>query len=365
MKALRGAPHIATLHDGLEFNRKINTLSFFMDYYRGKDLDRQVQMLRGAAERFSESQIVEIGYQIAVALELCHSMNILHQDIKPMNVLLKEPWNPMTQRNVPDLYVADFGIASQVQTLATRITGGRGTPGYEAPEIRGYQAEFSQKSDVYAFGCILHRLCTLEDPVLLDDLRPTEILGDYSITLLSLISSMLSSERDERPTASQVKEQLAVIAQEMFPVEAQSAPIRCQTCQNVFVSEGSLNKHAKKKGHSQGHAKHVIPLADRITKAEPLSARMTKAESATPIVIEDTELQIRGTADAPPTHHYDDGDGEPEAPPPCVVCWKSHDSKSKLFRHLYCGDHTRSPRVVMKRLAELEDTEERNKRQRA
>jgi serine/threonine protein kinase len=49
MKALRGAPHIAALHDGLEYNRKTDTLSFFMEYYRGKDLDRQVQMLRGAA----------------------------------------------------------------------------------------------------------------------------------------------------------------------------------------------------------------------------------------------------------------------------------------------------------------------------
>jgi hypothetical protein len=48
-------------------------------------------------------------------------------------VLLREPWNPMTQRDVPDLYVADFGIASHVQTMATRITGQRGTPGYEAP----------------------------------------------------------------------------------------------------------------------------------------------------------------------------------------------------------------------------------------
>ncbi|KAF1924121.1 kinase-like protein [Didymella exigua CBS 183.55] len=112
MKAPRGAPHIVALHDGLELNRKTNNLSIFMGYYRGKDLDRQVQMLRGAAERFSKSQIVEIGYQIAVALELCHSMNILHQDIKPMDVLLREPWNPVTQPNVPDLYVADFGIAS-------------------------------------------------------------------------------------------------------------------------------------------------------------------------------------------------------------------------------------------------------------
>jgi len=48
MKALRGAPHIATLHDGIEGNRKTNSLSFFIDYYKGKDLDRQVQMLRGA-----------------------------------------------------------------------------------------------------------------------------------------------------------------------------------------------------------------------------------------------------------------------------------------------------------------------------
>jgi serine/threonine protein kinase len=37
------------------------------------------------SERFTESQIIEIGYQIAVALEFCHSVNILHQDMKPMN----------------------------------------------------------------------------------------------------------------------------------------------------------------------------------------------------------------------------------------------------------------------------------------
>jgi hypothetical protein len=48
-------------------------------------------------------------------------------------VLLREPWNPVIQRDVPDLYVADFGIASLVQGVGTRITSQRGTPGYEAP----------------------------------------------------------------------------------------------------------------------------------------------------------------------------------------------------------------------------------------
>jgi serine/threonine protein kinase len=38
-----------------------------------------------SSENFTESQIIEIGYQIAVALEFCHSKSILHQDMKPMN----------------------------------------------------------------------------------------------------------------------------------------------------------------------------------------------------------------------------------------------------------------------------------------
>jgi hypothetical protein len=74
MKTFRGAPHITTQHDGLECNRKINTLSFFMDYYYGRHLDCQIQLLCGAAERFSENQVVVTGYQIAVALEFWSSV---------------------------------------------------------------------------------------------------------------------------------------------------------------------------------------------------------------------------------------------------------------------------------------------------
>ena len=62
MKGLRGAKHIATLHDGLELDSKTNTLSLSTNYYRGKSLDRQVQMLTCAVKRFLESQTVKIGY---------------------------------------------------------------------------------------------------------------------------------------------------------------------------------------------------------------------------------------------------------------------------------------------------------------
>lgn len=46
MNLVRGGPHIGAVHDGLEWNVKTRSLSFFMEYYKGKDLDRQVQMLK-------------------------------------------------------------------------------------------------------------------------------------------------------------------------------------------------------------------------------------------------------------------------------------------------------------------------------
>ncbi|PSN66131.1 kinase-like protein [Corynespora cassiicola Philippines] len=246
MKLLRDGPHIAAIHYGLEFSHATETLSFFMDYYKGKDLDRHVRLLKGAGESFLEPQVIDIGHQIAEALEFCHSRNILHQDIKPMNVLLKDKWNPLTDLEVPDLFVADFGLASRVGTIGTRFTGQRGTPGYEAPEIReqGYHAAFSQKSDIYAFGCVLYRLCTLEDPDDVDDLKPEEISDNYSIDLLGLISCMLSSDRDHRPTAAQVKAHLLSLMPRYLP-NARS----CRTCGFLFVSANQLRKHLKQTGH--------------------------------------------------------------------------------------------------------------------
>jgi hypothetical protein len=47
-------------------------------------------------------------------------------------------------------------------------------------EIRGqgYQSAFSRKFDIYGFGCILYRLCTLAEPVVIDDIKPLDIAVD-------------------------------------------------------------------------------------------------------------------------------------------------------------------------------------------
>jgi hypothetical protein len=179
---------------------------------------------------------------------------------------------------------------------------------------------------------------------MVDNIEPAEILADYSVELLSLVSSMLKVNRDERPTASQVKEELAIIARQLFPAGHRECPI----CQQTFISKKGLQKHRKKTGH------HIEQNGERDTNGQ---ATWTE-----------TDLHIRGAADAPARYYYEEDENDkPEADelPPCVVCWRGYDSKSKLFRHLYCGNHVRRRGQVLKRLADNDvdvDEEHRDKR---
>ncbi|ORY09003.1 kinase-like domain-containing protein [Clohesyomyces aquaticus] len=358
MTLVRGGPHIAAVHDEVEWNSTTKTLSFFMDYYKGKDLDRQVETIRAAGQAFTENQIIEIGYQIAVALEYCHRKKLLHQDMKPMNVLLRDPWDPISEGTVPDLYVTDFGIASHVRTIGTRMTGQRGTLGYEAPEISGPAAlvPFSQKSDVYAFGCILFRLCTLKHPFEAAGLQPREISRAYSIDLLSLISTMLSIERVDRPTAAQVKEQLmALIRQNISPTAKE-----CRKCQRVFLSTDKLRIHLKRTKHSR-KADADSSDEDTFESWNP-GAAFSRAVAPTH---SEPEFRIKGMAKLM-EQHQEQGQELTEAGPdpcPCVVCMQCFDSKKTFFKHLHNRNHYRSAKYVLKRKSTKDLNTHASKRQ--
>jgi hypothetical protein len=86
----------------------------------------------------------------------------------------------------------------------------------------------------------LYRLVTLAQPAVLDDVKVSDIGAEYLIELLGLVCEMLSSERDERPTASQVKERLVGIAEKMFVPAARE--LKCGVCEREFVSENALRK---------------------------------------------------------------------------------------------------------------------------
>ncbi len=144
-------PHILPVHDyGRQPLPDGNVITYIvMPYISGGSLAQRVEIyshgLMPAPEALNYLE------QAADAIDYAHSQQVIHRDIKPGNMLLRdENW----------LLLADFGIA-RIMTNEDRLTAtgpGFGTPSYMAPEQAQGQAEPS--SDNYSLAVIAYQLFT-------------------------------------------------------------------------------------------------------------------------------------------------------------------------------------------------------------
>ena len=94
----------------------------------------------------SVEEIIKLGKDISRALILCESKNIIHRDIKPVNIMVSQ---------FGDFKLGDFGV-SKIMDHATYATP-MGTPEYEAPEIK-HMEKYGQAVDIYSLGITLYWL---------------------------------------------------------------------------------------------------------------------------------------------------------------------------------------------------------------
>ncbi len=136
-------PHIVTVHaigecDGYHFLE--------MEFLPGQSLQNLIQVER----RLDPVRATRIAYQTAEGLSLAHSSDMIHQDLKPDNILL-------STQGLPKL--ADFGLAKRISGLQGAPEGLMGTPHFMAPEL--FQGEHATPaSDVYALGVSLFLMLT-------------------------------------------------------------------------------------------------------------------------------------------------------------------------------------------------------------
>ncbi|MCC7372549.1 MAG: protein kinase [Chloroflexi bacterium] len=173
-----------------------------MEYVEGHDLREQVRQ-HGA---LPTEQVVDLGCQIAAALEYAHRKGLIHRDIKTQNVLLTADGK---------VKVADFGIAVALGESSITADGMVvGSVHYMSPE----QAEGRQTtpaSDVYSLGVVLYELATgqlpftAESPLAVARLQlqatptpPQQVNPAVPQQLAEVILACLAKEPEPRPASA-------------------------------------------------------------------------------------------------------------------------------------------------------------------
>jgi serine/threonine protein kinase len=96
--------------------------------------------------------VTEVVDQVLGALGALHASGVVHRDVKPANLLLRDPG-----MSVPYVLVADFGIAAWRTVSMTGVGAAIGTLGYLAPEyLTGTQP--SPRTDLFAVGVVAAEL---------------------------------------------------------------------------------------------------------------------------------------------------------------------------------------------------------------
>ena len=153
----------------------------------------------------SESEIWHLIHDVAAGLAYLHEKDIVHQDIKPDNILIDTEGNYL---------ITDFGISTRARSTLRKsvmsTTNSAGTLAYMGPERFSTQPAPTKASDIWSLGAMLYELLEGVTPFPPDfggsmlnagAAIPT-INAPVSENLKQTIYKMLSKETWDRPTAT-------------------------------------------------------------------------------------------------------------------------------------------------------------------
>lgn len=163
------------------------------------------QVLRSQPDKLTPTKRSLIAIDVARGLEFLHQKNVIHRDMKSLNVLLDSKYRAK---------ICDFGMVRLNSSDDSPKTGLIGTAHWMAPEVLMSSPTYDNKVDVYSFGIFLWELLTGDMPY--KDQKPHEIVSivmdggrppmpsRVPEKLSELICKCWAQDPSERPTMTSI-----------------------------------------------------------------------------------------------------------------------------------------------------------------
>eukprot|EP00750_Incisomonas_marina_P029895 INCI7240.4.p1 GENE.INCI7240.4~~INCI7240.4.p1 ORF type:complete len:445 (-),score=89.95 INCI7240.4:1836-3170(-) len=187
----------------VEFKEAFNEgghICIVMAYCESGDLKQRIKKAKKSNKNFKQALVMDWFVQMAQGLHYLHAQHIMHRDLKPQNIFLT--------KNNRIVKIGDFGVTQRLDGTLEEALTTVGTPYYMSPEL-ATNAPYTQKSDVWALGCILSEVCSTEVPFpaksfpelvqKITGSEPTPIPDSYSPEVSRIINWMLIKDREQRP----------------------------------------------------------------------------------------------------------------------------------------------------------------------
>lgn len=145
-------PAVVPIYD---FGKHEGSLFFVMPVVQGTNLRGFLR-----EQTLTLGEVIDIGIQIAEALDYSHARGVIHRDIKPENVMASREEGGRVR-----VRIMDFGLArAAAESRITKTGTIAGTLAYMSPEQVASASGADHRSDIYALGTVLYECLTGEPP---------------------------------------------------------------------------------------------------------------------------------------------------------------------------------------------------------
>jgi len=184
-------PCIITIYDIGIAN---DSLYISMEYIEGGDLKTRMEL------PITPDDTLDYIAKIGSGLDAAHKMGVVHRDIKPGNIMFRDPDTPL---------ITDFGIAKQTDAIDNDLTATGlflGSPNYVSPE-QADGIEIDGRADIYSLGCMFYEMLTGKKPyaaatvfdvIIQHKQAPVPVFEEGLEEFQPLLNKMMAKNRDQR-----------------------------------------------------------------------------------------------------------------------------------------------------------------------